>query len=225
MLGLTPERFVPRDHPLWRIKPLVDSALGRMSPLFDEVYAAGGRPSIPPEHLLKASLLLAFYTIRSERQFCEQLRYNILLKWFLDRNVEDEPFHPTTFTKNRERLLEADPCSSQGQAAARVLLKEVVHEARRRRLLSADHFTVDGTLLEAWPLPRAIDRATSTGRAAAGATAMRTSEASAAAVTRTSRPLIPRCGSSAKANNRRRGSAIWAMSSPRTGTAWSSTSS
>ena len=142
MLGLTPEEFVPRDHPLRRIKPLVDSALGRMSPLFDEVYAAGGRPSIPPEHLLKASLLMAFYTIRSERQFCEQLRYNILFKWFLDLNVEDEPFHPTTFTRNRERLLEAD--------AARVLLKEVVKEARRRRLFSADQFTVDGTLLEAW---------------------------------------------------------------------------
>ena len=142
MLGLTPDGFVPRDHPLRWIKPLADSALGRMSPLFDEVYAAGGRPSIPPEHLLKSSLLMAFYTIRSERQFCEQLRYNILFKWFLDLNVEDEPFHPTTFTKNRERLLEAD--------AARVLLKQVVSEARRRRLLSADHFTVDGTLLEAW---------------------------------------------------------------------------
>ena len=142
MMGLTAEGFVPTDHPLRRIKRLVDAALGRMSPLFDEVYAAAGRPSIPPEHLLKASLLMACYTIRSERQFCEQLRYNILFKWFLDLNVEDEPFHPTTFTKNRERLLEAD--------AARVLLQEVVGEARRRRLLSADHFTVDGTLLEAW---------------------------------------------------------------------------
>ena len=101
LLGLTPEGFVPRDDPLRRINPLVDSALRRMSPLFDQVYAAGGRPAIPPEHLLKASLLMAFYTIRSERQFCE-------------------------------RLLEADPCSSQGQAAARVLLKEVVREARRR---------------------------------------------------------------------------------------------
>ena len=143
MLGLTPEGFVPRDHPLRRIKPLVDSALGRMSPVFDEVYAAGGRPSIPPEHLLKASLLMAFYTIRSERQFCEQLRYNILFKWFLDLNVEDEPFHPTTFTKNRVRL-HGGGCgagAAQGSGAS---------EARRRRLLSADHFTVDGTLLEAW---------------------------------------------------------------------------
>jgi transposase len=142
MLGLTPESFVPKNHPLRRIKPLADSALRRMSPLFNAVYAAGGRPSIPPEHLLKSSLLMAFHTIRSERQFCEQLRYNLLFKWFLDLNIEDEPFHPTTFTKNRERLLEAD--------AARVFLKEVVQEARRRRLLSPDHFTVDGTLLEAW---------------------------------------------------------------------------
>ena len=142
LLGLTADGFVPQDHPLWRIKPLVDSALRRMSPVFDEVYAAGGRPSIPPEHLLKASLVMAFHTIRSERQFCEQLPYNILFKWFLDLNVEHEPFHPTTFTKIRERLMEAD--------AARVVLKEVVKEAGRRRLLSADHFAVDGTLLEAW---------------------------------------------------------------------------
>ena len=125
LLGLRPDGFVPREHPLRRAKPLVDSALRRMSPVFDAVYAAGGRPSIPPEHLLNASLLMAFYTIRSERQFCEQLRYNILFKWFLDLNVADEPFHSTTFSKNRERLLEAD--------AARVLPREVVREARRRR--------------------------------------------------------------------------------------------
>ena len=204
LLGLTPEGFVPRDHPLRRIKPLVDSALGRMSPLFDEVYAAGGRPSIPPEHLLKASLLMAFYTIRSERQFCEQLRYNILFKWFLDLNVEDEPFHPTTFTKNRVRLLEAD--------AARVLLKEVVDAARRRRLLSADHFTVDGTLLEAWASHKSYRPRDEQPPKAAGATAMRTSRVSAAVVTRTSQPPIPRRGCTARANSRRRGSAIWAMS-------------
>ena len=86
MPGLTPEGFVPREHPLRRIKPLADTALGRMSPLFDELYADNGRPSIPPEHLLKSSLLMAFYTIRTERQFCEQLRYNLLFKWFLDLN-------------------------------------------------------------------------------------------------------------------------------------------
>ena len=192
MLGLTPDGFVPRDHPLRRIKPLVDSALGRMSPLFDEVYAAGGRPSIPPEHLLKSSLLMAFYTIRSERQFCEQLRYNILFKWFLDLNVEDEPFHPTTFTKNRERLL----------------LKQVVSEARRRRLLSADHFTVDGTLLEAWASHKSYRTRDEQGRPkAAGVTAMRTSRVSAAVATRMPQPPIPRRGSTARASSRARSSA------------------
>ena len=116
---------VPNDHSLRRIKPLVDSVLVRMSPMFDQLYASGGRPSIPPEHLLKSSLLMACYTVRLERLFCEQLRHNLLFnKWFLDRNIEDEPFHPTTFTKNRERLLESD--------VARILLKEVVREARRR---------------------------------------------------------------------------------------------
>ena len=163
MLGLTPEGFVPRDHPLRRIKPLVDSALGRMSPLFEQVYATGGRPSIPSEHLFKSSLLMAFYTIRSERQFCEQLRYNILFKWFLDLNVEHEPFHPTTFTKNRELFIEAD--------TARVQLKEVVREARRRRRLSANHFTPapglnTGSTAHCWrpgPRTRATVRATSPG--------------------------------------------------------------
>ena len=86
MLGVTPGGFVPKDHPLRRIKPLADSVLGRMSPLFDELYADNGRPSIPPEHMLKSSLLMASYTIRSERQFCEQLRYNLLFKWLLDLN-------------------------------------------------------------------------------------------------------------------------------------------
>ncbi len=122
MLGLAPCDFVPKNHPFKWIKPLADSALSRMSPLFDEIYEETGHPSIPPEHLLKASLLIAFYTVRLERQFCEQLRYNLLLKWFLDSNVEDEPFHMTTFTKNRDRLLDVD--------AAPVLLKEVIQEAR-----------------------------------------------------------------------------------------------
>ena len=107
----------------------------------DERYR-GGRPSIPPEHLLKASLLIALYSVRSERQFCERVRYELLFKWFLDLNISDEPFDASTFSKNRERLLAAD--------VARSFFAEVVAEAKRRRLLSADHFTVDGTLLEAW---------------------------------------------------------------------------
>ena len=142
MLAVTPEAFVPDDHPLRRIKPLVDECLAQLSPRFEEMYAQRGRPSIPPEHLLKGSLLIALFSVRSERQFCEQLRYNLLFKWFVDLNVEDEPFNATTFSKNRERLLEAE--------VARAFFAEVVAEAGRRRLLSDDHFSVDGTLLEAW---------------------------------------------------------------------------
>ena len=142
MLAVTPDEFVPADHPIRRIKPIVDAALVRLSPLFETMYSRRGRPSIPPEHLLKASLLIALYSVRSERQFCERLRYDLLFKWFLDLNIADEPFDASTFSKNRERLLKVD--------AARAFFGEVVAEARRRRLLSAEHFTVDGTLLEAW---------------------------------------------------------------------------
>ena len=142
LLAVTPDSFIPDDHPIRRIKPIVESALVRLSPLFNEMYAERGRPSIPPEHLLKASLLIALYSIRSERQFCERLRYELLFKWFLDLNVSDEPFDASTFSKNRERLLAHDVSGA--------FFAEVVAEARRRRLLSADHFTVDGTLLEAW---------------------------------------------------------------------------
>ena len=142
LLAVTPNSFIPDDHPIRRIKPIVDAALRRLSPLFDAMYARRGRPSIPPEHLLKASLLIALYSIRSERQFCERLRYDLLFKWFLDLNISDEPFDASTFSKNRERLLAAD--------VAHAFFAEVVAEAKRRRLLSAEHFTVDGTLLEAW---------------------------------------------------------------------------
>ena len=142
LLAVTPDSFIPEDHPIRRIKPIVESVLARLSPLFDEMYAQRGRPSIPPEHLLKASLLIALYSVRSERQFCERLRYDLLFKWFLDLNVSDEPFDASSFSKNRERLLAHD--------VSRACFAEVVSEARRRRLLSAEHFTVDGTLLEAW---------------------------------------------------------------------------
>ena len=137
MLAVTPDSFIPADHPIRRIKPIVDAALHRLSPLFDTMYATSGRPSIPPEHLLKASLLIGLYSIRSER-----LRYDLLFKWFLDLNISDEPFDASTFSKNRERLLAGD--------AAHAFFAEVVAEAKRCRLLSAEHFTVDGTLLEAW---------------------------------------------------------------------------
>lgn len=142
MLALTPDQLVPADHPIRRIKAVVEPVLTRLSPLFDAMYAERGRPSIPPEHLLKASLLIALFSVRSERQFCERLQYDLLFKWFLDLNVADPGFNPSTFSKNRERLLEHD--------VAAAFFAEVVAEAKRRRLLSAEHFTVDGTLLEAW---------------------------------------------------------------------------
>ena len=140
--SLTPDQLVPQDHPVRLIKPIVERALNELSPIFNQMYATNGRPSIPPEHLLKASLLIALYSVRSERQFCERLQYDLLFKWFLDLNVMDKGFDPTVFSKNKERLLE--------HRVAREFLVKVIEEARGRHLLSQDHFTVDGTLLEAW---------------------------------------------------------------------------
>ena len=139
---LTADQLVPADHPIRQIKPLVDQALRELSPTFNRMYADTGRPSIPPEHLLKACLLIALYSVRSERQFCERLRYDLLFKWFLDMNIIDQPFDASVFSKNKERLLAHD--------VAKEFLGMVLAEAKRRRLLSEDHFTVDGTLLEAW---------------------------------------------------------------------------
>ncbi len=140
--ALTPDQLVPLGHPIRQIKPIVDDALSELSLTFNRMYAEVGRPSIPPEHLLKACLLIALYSIRSERQFCERLQYDLLFKWFLDLNIMDPAFDASTFCKNKERLLE--------HRVARGFLGAVVAEARRRKLLSEDHFTVDGTLLEAW---------------------------------------------------------------------------
>jgi len=143
MLSLvTANDLVPEDHPIREIKPMVDKALAELSLTFNLMYAETGRPSIPPEHLLKACLLIALYSVRSERQFCERLQYDLLFKWFMDMNIIDPAFDASTFSKNKERLLEHE--------VARGFLETVITEARRRKLLSEDHFTVDGTLLEAW---------------------------------------------------------------------------
>jgi transposase len=143
MLGvIDPEQLIPANHPIRRVKPLAEAALRELEPTFERMYARIGRPSIPPEHLLKSCLLMALYSIRSERQFCEQLRYDLLFKWFLDLNLEDEPFDHSSFAKNRRRLLE--------HSISRQFFEAVVRQARRRHLLSSQHFTVDGTLLESW---------------------------------------------------------------------------
>lgn len=139
---VSPETMVPKDHPLRPLKVMVDAALKEISVHFDAIYSHTGRPSIPPEKLLKASLLQAFFTIRSERQLVEQIGYNLLFRWFLDMALDEKPWDATVFTKNRDRLLKAE-ISAHFFAA-------VLAQARREQLLSSEHFTVDGTLLEAW---------------------------------------------------------------------------
>ena len=133
---------VPADHPLRPIKALADEALAGMSGLFEQMYAERGRPSVPPERLLKAQLLIALFSVRSDRQLCEQLQYNLLFRWFLDLDLDLPAFDPTVFSHNRARLIE--------HQAAKVFLAEVVELAKTRKLLSEDHFSVDGTLIEAW---------------------------------------------------------------------------
>ena len=135
------EERVPRNHPLRAIKRSADAALAELSPVFDAMYAECGRPSIPPERLLKASLLIALYSVRSERALCEELDYHLLYRWFLDMTLMEPSFTPTSFSKNRQRLLDHDVASC--------FFDEVVALADDHDLLSDDHFTVDGTLIEA----------------------------------------------------------------------------
>ena len=136
------EDRVPPDHPLRGIRRITDRALARLSPQFGRLYINFGRPSVPPEKLLRALLLQALYTIRSERQLMEQLDYNLLFRWFVGVGIDDAVWSPTTFSKNRDRLL-------QGDIAAAFFDAVLIH-AETAQLLSDEHFTVDGTLLEAW---------------------------------------------------------------------------
>lgn len=136
------EERVPADHPLRPIRAFVDPILKELSPCFEGLYSKRGRPSIPPEHLLRALLIQVLYSVRSERMLCEQLEYNLLFRWFVGLGMDDRVWVPTVFTKNRERLLEGE--------IADAFFTAVVAEARRRGWLGDDHFTVDGTLLEAY---------------------------------------------------------------------------
>ena len=139
---ISPEARVPQDHPLRAIRQMIDTVLVELSPEFDRLYARMGRPSVPPEKLLRALLLQVLYTVRSERLLMEQLDYNLLFRWFVGLNMDDGVWDPTTFTKNRQRLLD-------GEIAERFFAR-VLGQARQRGLLSDEHFTVDGTLVEAW---------------------------------------------------------------------------
>ncbi len=136
------EDRIPKEHPLRPMRVMVDEALEAVSPLFGRLYAKTGRPSIPPERLLRALLLQILFSVRSERQLMEALEYNLLFRWFVGLGMDDPVWVATTFTKNRDRLLEGD--------VARAFFDAVLAQAQAKRLLSSEHFSVDGTLIEAW---------------------------------------------------------------------------
>ena len=147
---VSPEQRVPADHPLRAMRALTDEALRSMSRRFAGLYATTGRPSIPPEQLLRALLLQVLYTVRSERLLMEELHYNLLFRWFVGLNMDDPVWHPTTFTKNRDRLLAGD--------VAAAFFDAVTAQARTAGLLSDEHVTVDGTQLEAWASLKSVQR-------------------------------------------------------------------
>jgi len=147
---LSPEERVPENHPLRPIRLIVDEALTALSPIFSQLYSAFGRPSIPPEKLLRALLLQVLYTVRSERMLMEQLEYNLLFRWFVGLNMDEAVWVPTVFTKNRDRLWEGD--------IAEKFFQEVLTQARVVNLLSDEHFSVDGTLIEAWASQKSFQR-------------------------------------------------------------------
>jgi transposase len=140
--SLSTEDLIPTDHPIRRIRGVVEDVLVELDGDLDAMYSRIGRPSVPPEQLLKATILMALYSVRSERAFCERLNYDLLFKWFLDLPIDAKAFDATTFTKNRDRLLKHD--------IADRFFAAVVRQAKLRRYLSSEHFSVDGTLLEAW---------------------------------------------------------------------------
>src|SRR6202522_778164 len=147
---VSPEERVPHDHPLRPLRAMTDEALQQLQSRFNKLYAKTGRPSIAPEKLLRALLLQALYSVRSERMLMEQLNYNLLFRWFVGLNMDDSVWDVTVFTKNRERLLDGE--------IAEAFFQAVLRQARERSLLSDEHFTVDGTLLEAWASVKSYQR-------------------------------------------------------------------
>lgn len=139
---ISPDSVVPKEHPIRAIKKMIDEVLQRMNRRFDQMYAQEGRPSIPPERLLKAKVLIALFSVRSENLFVEQLHYNLLYRWFLDMDLAEAVFDNSTFSKNQERLMRHE--------VAKIFFSEVVKLARTQGWVSDEHFTVDGTLIEAW---------------------------------------------------------------------------
>ena len=144
------DTFVPADHPLRPIRALLDQALQNLNWLFDGIYADSGRESIPPERLIRALLLQVLYSIRSERQLVEQINYNLLYRWFVGLTIDDAVWDHSSFSTNRDRLLDNDVITE--------LFEEVVNLARKQKLLSDEHFSVDGTLIQAWASQKSYRR-------------------------------------------------------------------
>jgi transposase len=147
---LSPEERVPVEHPLRPVRLMADVALEALSPVFNGIYVAFGRPSIAPEKLLRALLLQALYTIRSERMLMEQLEYNLLFRWFVGLNMDEPVWVATVFSKNRDRLLEGD--------VAQKFFDRILEQAGAANLISDEHFSVDGTLIEAWASQKSFQR-------------------------------------------------------------------
>ena len=147
---LSPEVRVRANHPLRGIRAMADEALANLSERFDAMYSQRGRPSIPPEKLLRAQLIQMLYSVRSERLLMEEIDYSMLFRWFVGMNLDEPVWDVTVFTKNRDRLLEGD--------VAREFLSEVVRQAQAKKLTSDEHFTVDGTLIEAWASQKSFQR-------------------------------------------------------------------
>lgn len=157
---LSTEDLIPAGHPIRRIRVVVEDVLAAMDATFAEMYAERGRRSVPPESLLKATVLMAMYSVRSERAFCERLNYDLLFKWFLDMRIDEPAFDATTFSKNRKRLLD--------HQVADEFFSTVVAQAKLRRYISSEHFSVDGTLLEAWASHKSFQPKDDTGDDAEG---------------------------------------------------------
>src|SRR6201988_4956927 len=206
---LSCEARVPLDHPLRPIQKIVDEALGALTGEFEKLYAKLGRPSIPPEKLLRALLLQAFYSVRSERQLMEQLGYNLLFRWFVGLSLDAEIWDVTVFTKNRERLIEGDIASK--------FMAAVLNQERVKGLLSDEHFSVDGTLIEAGASMKSFRPKDGSGEPPPGgrrrraAMGSRTSTARSAATRPTPRPRTLMLGCTVRGQANRPSWPIWGM--------------
>src|SRR5260221_9498259 len=215
------EQRIPADHPLRAIRALGDEGLRAMSRRFAKLYARDGRPSIPPERLLRALLLQAFFTVRSERQLMEQLDYNLLFRWFVGLSMDEAVWDATVFCKNRDRLLDGD--------IARKFMAGVLSLPQVRKLLSSEHFSVDGTLIEAWasmksfvPKGAPSDQDPGTSGGGQGRNAERDFHGENGRTRPMPRRQTPTPACFAKARARRPSSATWGISSRRTATGSSS---